>query len=125
MSLFVAFAAQAATLPPPSPEVANEIVVIGQKVRTWKGRLSKNDGQLSCRTTRSTGDSEVDVIRCAAMMTCTRPIEAELERVSALKAVKRAERERQLNAALATTIPCMDDYFATASRALAERRVRG
>lgn len=128
MSLFLALAAQVTPVPsaPPSvtPEVANEIVVIGRKIKTWKGRFIKKDGQLSCRTTKSTRDAEIDAIRCGAMITCTRPVEAEIDRLYGLTTLKRIEKERQINALLQTTIPCMDEYFASASLALAERRVR-
>ena len=103
----------------------DEIVVIGRKLRNWKGRFAKKDGQLSCRTTKSTGDRDIDAIRCGGMIACTGPIEAELERLSASKSLKRVEKERQMNSLLQTTIPCMDDYFIAATRALAEKRVRG
>lgn len=123
-------AAASATPPPlptfvtaPSEEVAEEIVVIGRKLETWKGGLSAQDGQLSCRTNRSTGDKEIDGIRCGAMLRCFAPEVPEMNRLSSLDVPTR-ERNRLMQAHAETLVPCLDEAHEAGVRYLAEVRAR-
>ena len=82
LAILLAFAgasAQAQTPPvtaPAAPDsVEQQIVVIGEKLKSWKGSVAKAEGRLVCRTRTSTGDRKLDSIRCGAMLTCVRPLE--------------------------------------------------
>ena len=48
----------------------SEIIVIGQRLRDWRGRFRTSEGQFYCSTTRSTGDAEIDGIGCTTASTC-------------------------------------------------------
>jgi hypothetical protein len=68
MSLLLALAMQIASDPVTARQ--DEIVVIGQKQRNWRGNLKHKKGVPFCKTTRSTGDKEIDKIGCDAMIIC-------------------------------------------------------
>lgn len=56
---------------PPSAE-AEEIVVIGQRVRTIRARVtSDRQGRLQCRVRRSSGMAELDRAFCEVATRCT------------------------------------------------------
>jgi hypothetical protein len=96
---------------PVAPEVANEIVVIGRKLRTrWKGHLVKTDGQLVCKTKRSTGDAAIDAIGCDAMLHCIPVIEPQMDALAADRTLSRRDRRRQMNVLAQSTEPCLHDY---------------
>ena len=107
----------------PSEEVAEEIVVIGKKLETWKGGLAAQDGQLTCRTNQSTGDTEIDGIRCGAMLRCFAPEVPEMNRLSSLD-VPTEERNRLMQAHAETLVPCLDAAHEAGVRYLAEVRAR-
>ncbi|HEY6816146.1 MAG TPA: hypothetical protein VI168_11445 [Croceibacterium sp.] len=108
----------------PAPVVDDAIVVIGRRLeKDWRGSLAKADGQLACRTTRSTGDPAIDAIGCEAMVACTRPIEPQLDALAAADLRKR-ERKRQMDALLQTTMPCLTAYHEDAGARLAASRAR-
>jgi hypothetical protein len=110
---------------PPAPEVANEIVVLGRKLETrWKGHLVKTDGQLACKTKRSTGDAAIDAIGCGAMLHCTLAIEPQMDALAADRALSRRDRRRQMGTLVQTTVPCMEDYRDTAIARLAAARAK-
>jgi hypothetical protein len=71
--LFVSFALAAAE-PAAEPPVENEITVIGNKLRDWRGKWRTRKGVVSCKTTRSTGDKAIDAIGCNAMVQCIAPV---------------------------------------------------
>ena len=68
MSLLLALAMQVGTEPNISP--GDEIVVIGQKQKFWRGYLKYKKDIPSCKTTRTTGDKAIDQIGCDAMIAC-------------------------------------------------------
>jgi hypothetical protein len=71
IALLLALAAQPAAVPPSSE---NDIVIIGQKVRKMRFRIKLDKaGQIACRITRSSGDSEIDRLACDAARPCVRP----------------------------------------------------
>lgn len=50
---------------------ANDIVIIGQKVRKLKFRLKADKaGKVTCRIKRSSGDPEIDALACHAARAC-------------------------------------------------------
>ena len=84
LALLVAIAppTPAATSTPPSAAVpsaeAEDIVVLGRKLRSLRIRLSaaKKNGVIavrSCRVTTSANDAEIDAIGCAAPVQCSTP----------------------------------------------------
>jgi hypothetical protein len=120
-------AVQAAPVAPPpaqSPEVAREIVVIAQKLKGWKGGVTKEGGRMVCRTKTSSGEKAVDAIRCGAMLSCMKPLEP---RIDALMGSDRSRREKRdgFAAILKGIGPCLEDYEAAAVARLAEARVAG
>ena len=68
MSILLALGMQFATDPKTAP--SDEILVIGQKQKYWRGYLKYKKDIPSCKTTRSTGDKAIDQIGCDAMMAC-------------------------------------------------------
>ena len=68
VAMLLAAALQSASLSPPQ---RNEVVVIGQRLKTWRGSIpSVSRSPMLCRTTKSTGDREIDRIGCKAMVAC-------------------------------------------------------
>ena len=86
-------AAQAATEPP----VDNEITVIANKLRDWRGSWRLRKGAVTCKTKGSTGDKAIDAIGCDAMVACITPLVPRFAEVEASKASKE-EMSRQANA---------------------------
>ncbi|NCP14384.1 MAG: hypothetical protein GW858_09515 [Sphingomonadales bacterium] len=99
MSLIVATFALAAAAPAAQPRVDNEIVVMGSKLRDWRGNMKLRKGAVSCKTKRSTGDKAIDAIGCDAMVQCFTPI---VPRFAALEKSKlpKDEMNRQADALL-------------------------
>lgn len=65
--------AQVAAPAPPAPPAAaqqQEILVVGERLRNWRGRMSHRNGSDRCETIASSGDAEVDRIGCSAMAHC-------------------------------------------------------
>jgi hypothetical protein len=114
-------ASPGAPLPPPSPEVAQEIVVIGKQMKTWKGGISKVGGRMICKTSKSSGDRALDAIRCGAMLSCVKPVEPRIDALMA-SAVPRAEKSRRFQAIMTGLIPCYESTEAAAVERLARER---
>ena len=133
VSLLLAQAAGAATTPqripvdemleiPASEEVAEEIVVIGRELEKWKGGVYKQDGELRCRIKTSSGDEDVDAIRCGAMLRCFAPEVETMDRIAAMD-IPRKERSEMMQAHAESLKPCLDAAHQAGMRFLAERRV--
>ena len=58
---------QAAAPPPPA---SDEVTVIGQRLKAWRGRVSTTLGITTCKTEVSTGDRAIDAIGCTALRGC-------------------------------------------------------
>lgn len=118
--------AAAAELPvpqgPPSEAVAAEIEVIGKQLETFRGGVYKKDGKLTCRIAKSSGDEAVDMVRCGAMLRCYAPKVEALDAIAASDAPK-DERNREMQAIVAATQPCVTEASAAGVRMLAEQRV--
>lgn len=127
LALAFVLMAQAATadLPvpegPPSEAVSEQITVIGERLKTFKGGVYKKDGQLTCRIEASTGDEAIDMVRCGAMLRCFAPRAAELDTIAASDA-PRAERNRRMQAIAEAAQPCLEEASAAGVRMLAEQR---
>jgi hypothetical protein len=118
---FLAQVAPAPALPAPSAEVAREIVVVGTRAKTWRGGLTKRDGKLVCRTRQSTGDREIDAMRCGAMLRCFAPRAAEMDRIAASK-LPAEDKNRRYKVVSDGAVPCLEQADAVGIRLLAEQR---
>jgi hypothetical protein len=104
-----------------APAVDNEIVVIGRKLKTWRGNLQQVDGDLVCRTRKSTGDAAIDAIGCDGMLACYAPLQPQLDAIAASD-LRRADKNRRIEAAAQSAIPCLDAYHERAIDQLAAER---
>jgi hypothetical protein len=116
-ALFVVAPAAAPAVEPP----ASEIVVIGQRLKSWKGNWRTRQGKFECRTTRSTGDTAIDAIGCAALTTCIAPEAARFQAIAEARLAK-ADRNRQMTALMQTLIPCVERERQADIVALADAR---
>jgi len=67
----LALAAQTAPVLPLAAMTEDEIVVTARKLSNrWTGSVETANGTTTCKTVRSTGDAEFDVLGCQAMLTC-------------------------------------------------------
>lgn len=105
----------------PAPEVAQEIVVMGKKLKDWKGGVSKIGGRMVCKTRKSSGDKALDAIRCGAMLSCMKPLEP---RIDALMGSKLAlsEKKNRLASMMSGVETCAAKQEAAALARLAEDR---
>ena len=108
----------------PADDAASEIVVIGRKLGDWRGTWGSKNGVLACRTTRSTGDAEIDAIGCGALVACATPLIPRFKAIAGAKLPK-AERERRMSAASQAMVPCLTQQREAGIAALADRRAVG
>ncbi len=104
-ALVLALALQTAA-PPPADAVAEEIVVIGEKMKTWRAAIRFGKKGTECTVKVSTGDAAIDRIGCAAMEQCWPDVAARFEATRA-KGVTAADRKTQraaLNKELGTCV---------------------
>ncbi|GAA0757543.1 hypothetical protein FHS52_000467 [Erythromicrobium ramosum] len=94
MTLALAALLQSAAEPVKEPEVDNEILVIGRKLQDWRGTWRLNDGTVSCKTRRSTGDKAIDAIGCDAMVQCIAPIAPDFAAIEDAKLPKTEAQQR-------------------------------
>lgn len=106
----------------PTPAVTQEIVVMGKKLKTWKGGVSKVGGRMICKTRTSSGDKALDAIRCGAMLTCMKPVEPRIDALMA-SAATTSEKKTGLAAMTSGVEKCAATYEAGAVARLAEDRV--
>ncbi len=103
---------QAGVAPAPVPAddpVKQEILAIGEKMKAWKGGVYKRDGKLTCRLEQGSGDAQVDVIRCAALVRCVSPLAPKMDAISG-SSLPEADRKRQLGEVLGSAKPCLDRF---------------
>ena len=102
-------------------ETASEIVVIGERLKEWRGTWGQKKGVLACRTTGSTGDAEIDAVGCQSLIACATPLVPQFQSIAVAKLSKR-ERERRLSAASQSMVPCLEREREAGIAALADRR---
>ncbi len=122
-SLLVLQAGVAAPQPQVSPEVSDQMLVIGEQLKSWKGGIYKREGKLTCRTTASTGDPEIDAIRCGALIRCFGPNADKMDAIAA-SGLSKEERNRRMQALTEATKPCVNQAHRAGTMFLAERRVK-
>lgn len=92
MSLLLALAMQIASDPVTARQ--DEIVVIGQRQKYWRGNMKYKRGVPFCKTARNTGDPEIDKIGCDAMISCFPMLGSGL-----MKLAKQYRKKSEFNAA--------------------------
>lgn len=123
MEMMVATLALAATQPAAELPVENEIVVMGNKLRDWRGNVKLRNGAVTCKTKRSTGDKAIDAIGCDAMIQCFAPIAPQFAALEGGKLTK-DEMNRQADDLLkkAGTGDCLSAKREAGITALAAQR---
>jgi hypothetical protein len=111
--------------PAPSPLAAaaeDDIVVIGNRLNGWDGKISYTFGIRNCRTTKSTGDKEIDTIGCRVLADCFLPMKQRI--IGAAKAAGRdAEKRKAAQAPLnAELTACVNARRAALINELLDRR---
>lgn len=112
--------AGSAAAPPPA-EAPSEIVVIGERLKEWRGTWGSRNGQLACRTTRSTGDAAIDAVGCQALVTCAAPLVPQFQAIAAAK-LSKAARQRRMDAVSRSMLPCLQQEREAGIAALADQR---
>jgi hypothetical protein len=105
------------------PAVEQEIVVIAQRLRNWRARYAVRGSEMTCRTTRSTGDPEIDAIGCASLETCVRRLRPRIEesdRTDLARSTRRSMKE-SIRRDLGTCVDARRDELIAE---LADRRFR-
>lgn len=102
-------------------QVSEEIVVIGRRLVNWRGNWKVRKGVVVCKTTRSTGDREIDAIGCRALTECVTPLLPRMKAISEMELSKR-EKTRRLNEAGQPIGPCITEKRNVAIDALASKR---
>ena len=116
-STVLLLAAQAASLP---PAVENEIVVLGRRLATWRGRARLRDGVVRCETTSSSGDARLDALRCDGMRWCMNESDAAMQATDGLS---RTERRTRIAAVETRLAACATDYERRSLEHLARERL--
>ncbi|MBX3593455.1 hypothetical protein [Sphingomonas sp.] len=123
----LALAAQAAPAPAPDATAAasaqDEIVVIGQRLKEWRGTWRLVGDKVACKTLKSTGDTAIDAIGCQAMLVCIGPEVPAIESLAA-QAKDKVVFKQQLDAKLQTLVPCLDKARTAGIAGLAKERGR-
>jgi hypothetical protein len=117
----VMLAAAPETVAAPAAAEPSEIVVIAERLKEWRGTWGSKKGVLACRTTRSTGDAEIDAVGCQSLVACAAPMVPTFTAIAAAK-LSKAERTRRMNAASQAMIPCLAETRQVGIAALADRR---
>lgn len=111
MSLLFATLALAAAQPAAEPPAGDEIVVMANKLRDWRGTWRVRDGVVKCKTKRSTRDRAIDAVGCNALVMCMTPLVPQWQEIEGAKQSK-ADLERRLNDLLQSE--SVSDCFRTA-----------
>ncbi|MCX9147557.1 hypothetical protein [Erythrobacter sp. WG] len=98
--MLLAALALAAAQPVAEAPADNEITVVANRLRNWRGTWRMNKGAATCKTKRSTGDKAIDGIGCDAMIQCMVPLAPRFSTIENAKLPK-AEKEQRINALLA------------------------
>lgn len=103
------------------PAVASQVRAISAKLRDWRGNWASIDGKLACATTKTTGDKEIDVIGCGALIACIKPIYPELTKIAS-GPQGREEKQRLIQAKVHGQNSCLHRKRGDGIAALAYQR---
>lgn len=109
------------TAPVPQDVQGDDIVVIGERLKEWRGKFRVRNGRVTCKTVKSTGDRAVDAIGCDAMVACLAPVSPQFEAV-ANTVIDPRERDQKLNALLETLHGCLTETRRAGIESLVARR---
>ena len=101
--------------------LGKEIVVIGNKLGTWRGPWRTKKGVVGCKTRKSSGDREVDAIGCESLIACVTPQVPTIQAIADSDFPK-AEKNRRMTEAAQAVGPCLASAREAGIRALAQRR---
>jgi hypothetical protein len=120
--LLAAGSAAAAPAPRPvDPKVAAQVPLIAGKLQDWRGAWGAAGGKLACKTVRSTGDEEIDLIGCAALIACVAPVYPELKAIADGKGAE-ADKQRRIDERLAGQSRCLTEHRGQGIATLALKR---
>lgn len=109
----------APAVPPDDTAVANEVVIIGEKLKRWGAGLHFTKAGVQCIIKQTTGDPEIDKIGCDALEKCWRPMMPLYAKTAQYPRAQRRISEEPLNAKLTE---CVRDERSDMVAALAQRR---
>ena len=122
MILLAPLAMQALQIAAPAQPPSADVVVIGQRLKTWKGKVGDAArSPVRCRTVKSTGDRDVDAIGCRTMVECFSKMRGRITALGdrrqpkAAREMLRASVERDIGA-------CVDERHDALVAELAEHR---
>lgn len=112
----------AAAAPPADAQVAEEVVVIGEKMKAWRATMRLSKKGAECKVKVSTGDAAIDRIGCTAMEQCWPDFLPRFEatRAKDVTAADRKTRTAALNKELGS---CVMARRHAAIAALADQRI--
>lgn len=105
----------------PVAPVADEIVVIGQRLKVWRASLRSRGPKLTCKTQASSGDPAIDALGCAAMTDCWPDARPRFS-ASQARGLAKAERTRLMGVAEQAYGECMTARRTALIAELAARR---
>jgi hypothetical protein len=76
--------------PAPVETAQEEMLVVGQRLKNWRGEMQHRNGSDHCRTLVTSGDAEIDRVGCSAMAHCYANHRAGLTEAAARPAAARA-----------------------------------
>ncbi len=124
VSTLLALAVQTTPTPDAGTPEEREIVVIGRQLRDWRGTWRLRNGQVACRTIRSTGDAEIDRIGCQAMIICIAPKVAAITAITA-ETKDKATVQARINQVIQGQMTCLETERNQGIDTLAAARVKG
>ncbi len=80
-----------------------EIIVSGRKLQKWRGVVKINDPKLACKTKKSSGDINIDNIRCRVLSECIRQ---ELPKLQKAYGASKKIRKEQVKLAFKQVSSC-------------------
>ncbi len=104
---------------PDDTAVANEVVIIGEKLKRWGAGLHFTKAGAQCIIKQTTGDPEIDKIGCDALEKCWRPMIPLYAQTAKFPRAQRRISEEPLNAKLTQ---CVRDERSDMVAELAQRR---
>ncbi|OYY64849.1 hypothetical protein [Sphingomonas sp. 28-62-11] len=102
-------------------DVADEVIVVGRRLKNWRGKASFKGSTATCKTTISTGDQEIDGIGCQALEVCLPPLQGRVDASNA-KGIKPAVRKKMVTALNSDLAACVRERRDVLIADLVDRR---
>jgi len=104
-----------------APTAEPEITVIARKLAKWRGNWAIKRGHASCKTSKSTGDREIDAVGCSAILDCMPRFQSQFQALADAKLPKAvfAARAEPINKQFGV---CITGEREAGIAALADRR---